>query len=211
MVKVWKTFKKWTKTEVKMKETPSKKLYEKKDDFWSESPGIPREKSAQQTPPNQQDTYTQPTKSHTHPSKVPSKGDFKGWLQKVSEEGEWRRVTSKGECRKGESNGLTRLGRLQARSGYIWTTSPPGFLGYPAGNCALEYPDSWPSHPLNFRAPTPDFQIHFSSFWVLFSALFDFRLLSDLIFQLPSSIFFLFWELVGSILAQIFMKLMILS
>ena len=96
---------------------------------------------------------------------------------------------------------LTRLGRLRARSGYIWKTSPPGFPGYPAGNWALEYPDSWPSHPLSLRAPIPDFQIHFSSFQVLFSALFDFWLLSDLIFQLPSSIFFLFWELVGSILA----------
>ena len=126
---------------------------------------------------------------------------------KASEE----RHIQRGTCRETNLDPSTRLGRLRARSGYIWTTPPPGFLGYPAGNCALEYPDSWPSHLLDLQAPIPDFQIHFSSFWVLFSAIFDFRLLSDLIFQLPSSIFFLFWELVGSILAQIFMKFPILS
>ena len=191
--------KRWTKYE----QTFKKQMRKKKMTFWAKS----RETREAPGGPSAQQNTTKSTR-HIHTShKKPHasfKGTFKGSLQRVTSEGEWRRwvkkVSEKGECRKGESKHLTRLGRLQARSGYIWTTSPPGFPGYPAGNWALEYPDSWPSHPLNLRAPIPDFQIHFSSFRVLFSALFDFRLLSDLIFQLPSSIFFLFWELVGSIL-----------
>ena len=80
------TFNKWSKKEVKIKNKPSNKLCELKMTFWAKAREARGEQSAQQTPQNQHDTYTQPTKSNTHPSKVPSKGDFKGWLQKVSEE-----------------------------------------------------------------------------------------------------------------------------
>ena len=110
-----KTFKKLSKKEVNMKKKPSKNRCEKKDDFWRRFAGTPGEKG---NPTNNTKSTRNIQTFHTNPT-MSEEGEC--------EEGEWRRVSVKRWLQKTNFNHPTRLGRLQARSGYIWAQDRPGY------------------------------------------------------------------------------------
>ena len=130
-------------------------------DFWwfHGSPGPP------QAPTN---TY----KSTRHIR--PLKKTHMSWERKVQ-----RRV-QRGACRETNLEHLTRLGRLRARSGYIWAKGGPGLpakwgkvlriLGTRPPDNAIRVPFSGFRCPFSgFRAPFFDLQAPFAGFWYPFS------------------------------------------
>ena len=129
MEKVWKNLQKVIRKGGKHEEkTFQKTMWKKRSEKrgWGhetpESPGGPWAQQTQQKSTRYIQTF------HTNPT-MSEEGDC--------EEGEWRKVSEERWLQKTNFNHLPRLGRLQARSGYIWTTSSPGFVGRPAGYLAL--------------------------------------------------------------------------